>query len=161
MEKCFQILSKSEIDTKNIAKIISPLFHEGDLIILEGDLGSGKTHFVKGFAEGTHSQDAVTSPTFSIANFYRSTHAALLHIDLYRIESTEEFNDLGLAEYFDQSVTLVEWGKKFSDCFESYLLITFELQEDGCRLISFTSEGEMYNSKIDRIKDELINKGVC
>jgi len=161
MGKCFRVLSKSEFDTRNIAKKVSSVFHQGDIIILDGDLGVGKTYFVKGFTEGAHSQDLVTSPTFSIANFYRSTNNTLLHIDLYRIETVSEFYDLGLSDYFDRSIVLIEWGEKFSDCFEKYVLISFELLDSGYRRISFRSIGAIDDSKIDIIQKELAELEIC
>jgi len=158
MKKHFQILSESETDTKNIAKTIAPVFKIGDVLILEGDLGAGKTHFVKGFADGINSQNVVTSPTFSIANFYKSPAITLLHIDLYRINTLNEFYDLGLIDYFDQSVTMIEWGMKFEDYVEGFLLITIEICDDNSRLISFAGKGDNYNSIINSIEDILTKK---
>ena len=158
MKKHFQILSESESDTKKIATAIAPVFKMGDVLILEGDLGAGKTHFVKGFADGINSQNIVTSPTFSIANFYKSPAITLLHIDLYRINTLNEFYDLGLIDYFDQSVTMIEWGLKFEDYVDDYLLIKIEIHSDNFRLISFESNGDKYNSIIDIIKDVLTQK---
>ena len=158
MEKHFHILSECEADTKNIAKTIAPVFKMGDVLILEGDLGAGKTHFVKGFAEGINSKNVVTSPTFSIANFYKSPVITLLHIDLYRINTLNEFYDLGLIDYFDQSVTMIEWGMKFEDYVEDYLLVSIEIRDDNSRLITFESKGEKYNSIIDSIEAVLTKK---
>jgi len=158
MKKHFQIFSESETDTKNIAKTIASVFKIGDVIILEGDLGAGKTHFVKGFADGLNSQNIVTSPTFSIANFYKSPVITLLHIDLYRINSLNEFYDLGLIDFFDQAVTMIEWGLKFEGFADDYLLISIEILDNNSRLISFENKGEKYNSIIDSIKEVLTKK---
>jgi len=151
MSKTFQILSKSQEETINIARKAALCFHPGDLIILDGDLGAGKTHFVKGFTEGYNSQDLVTSPTFSIANFYRTGKFDILHIDLYRILTLGEFKDLGLTDYFDQSIVLIEWGLKFADYFDEYMLVSFESKGDNERLISFTGNSE----KIDELKNKI------
>jgi len=151
MSKTFQITSKSQEDTQNIARKIASSFHPGDLIILDGELGAGKTHFVKGFTEADNSQDLVTSPTFSIANFYRTAEFDILHIDLYRISTISEFKDLGLTDYFDQSIVLIEWGLKFADYFDDYVLISFESKGDNERLITFAGN----NEKIDEIKNKL------
>ena len=158
MKKHFQILSESESDTKNIAKTIASVFKMGDVLVLNGDLGAGKTHFVKGFADGISSQNVVTSPTFSIANFYKSPSTTLLHIDLYRINTLNEFYDLGLMDFFDQSVTMIEWGLKFENYVEDYLLITIEIRDNDSRLISFESKGDKHNSIIDNIENVLTQK---
>ena len=147
-----KIISNSEEDTKKIAKKIAPLFHAGDLILLEGDLGAGKTCFVKGFTDGRHSKDLVNSPTFSIANFYQSN---ILHIDLYRISNMDEFIDLGLFDYFAQSITLIEWGKKFAPCFEHFLTVSFEINNDNTRLLTFSSQGVIYDSKMNSLQEAL------
>ena len=158
MKKHFQILSESESDTKNIAKTIASVFKMGDVLVLDGDLGAGKTHFVKGFADGISSQNVVTSPTFSIANFYKSPSTTLLHIDLYRINTLNEFYDLGLMDFFDQSVTMIEWGMKFEDYVEDFLLVSIEIRDDNSRLISFTGKGDKYSSIINSIEDILTKK---
>ena len=145
-----------------IARKIAPLFRAGDVIILDGDLGAGKTCFVKGFTEGIHSQDEVNSPTFSIANFYRAkTQLDILHIDLYRIETIDELNDLGLFDYFDQSVTLIEWGNKFPDIFESYLFISFQINDDNIRVLRFECHGDNYTSIINEIQLLLKGDNIC
>jgi ATPase, YjeE family len=161
MKRDFQILSESEANTMNIAKTIASVFKMGDVIVLEGDLGAGKTHFVKGFADGVNSKNVVTSPTFSIANFYKSPVITLLHIDLYRINTLNEFYDLGLIDYFDQSVTMIEWGMKFEDFVDEFLLISIEIRDDNTRSISFESKGDKYNSIIDNIEDVLTKNQVC
>lgn len=139
----------------NIAREMASFFQAGDLIILDGDLGAGKTHFVKGFTGGYGSKDLVTSPTFSIANFYRTGRFDILHIDLYRISTIEEFQDLGLTDYFNQSVVLIEWGTKFADYFEDYMLISLESKGYNERSITFTGNSEKYDSIIDKLKNKL------
>jgi len=142
-------LSNSQEDTQKVAQKIARLFSAGDIIILHGDLGAGKTCFVKGFTKGCQSTDCVTSPTFSLAHFYKSNVVDILHIDLYRIETVDEFNDLGLTDYFDQSIVLIEWGEKFAACFEAYITISFEITGDNTRTITFTSNADKYDSLIN------------
>jgi len=161
MAEEFRIKSYSEEDTRKVAQKIARLFHLGDIIVLDGDLGAGKTYFVKGFTDGLQSKDLVSSPTFSIANFYRTDTSDILHIDLYRISNIDEFNDLGLSDYFDQSIVLIEWGKKFANYFEEYLLISFEINDDNTRTLTFTSESDKYNSIIDELKTILKGEELC
>jgi tRNA threonylcarbamoyladenosine biosynthesis protein TsaE len=86
------------------------------IVVLQGDLGAGKTTLVKGIAEGfiAASHDDVTSPTFTLIHEYRGPTASLYHIDLYRIDTPRELETLGLDDLMtDKSVLLIEWGEKF------------------------------------------------
>jgi len=161
MAEEFRFISNSEEATLKAAREIAKLFHPGDMIILDGDLGAGKTCFVKGFVEGYHSKDLVSSPTFSIANFYRTEASEILHIDLYRISNIDEFNDLGLYDYFDQSIVLIEWGKKFTDYFDDYLLISFDINDDNTRILTFTNQGDKFSLTIDGLKKLLKGDELC
>ncbi|MDR1097351.1 MAG: tRNA (adenosine(37)-N6)-threonylcarbamoyltransferase complex ATPase subunit type 1 TsaE [Tannerella sp.] len=158
MSESFQVLVKNENETEAMAAKIAANCQAGDLLILDGDLGAGKTHFVKWFVESLHAKDRVTSPTFSIANFYRTDRCNVLHIDLYRISTVNEFIDLGLDDYFGRSVTLIEWGEKFSSCFDEYLFISLHVNEDNSRLMTVSCKGEKYRSLTGRLTDE--TKGV-
>ena len=159
----FQIITKSENETKKTAKEIASFFQCGDLILLDGDMGTGKTYFVKGFAEGLGSIDNVTSPTFSIANFYKTENWDILHIDLYRISTILEFSDLGISDYFPQSIVLIEWGKKFADYFSDYVLISIEYfrEEKEFRKMTFTCKGDKYTSTINLLNHKLLNPFSC
>ena len=161
MAQGISIISKDEENTQAVARTIAPLFRSGDLIVLDGDLGAGKTYFVKGFAAGFQSQDPVNSPTFSIANFYRTTLSDILHIDLYRIATMDEFNDLGLVDYFNQSIVLIEWGKKFADYLDDHLLVSFIIENDNTRLITFEGIGERYGLLMDELKTTLKGGLLC
>ena len=144
-----------------IAHTIARLFHSGDVIILDGELGAGKTYFVKGFATGLHAEDPVSSPTFSIANFYRTKQTDLLHIDLYRIATMDEFTDLGLFDYFNQTITLIEWGMKFADYLEACLMISFFVKDDHTRVITFSNHGDKYMQQMNEIKQLLKGDALC
>ena len=156
MVEKFSIISDSEENTRLIAQKIAPLFRSGDILILDGDLGAGKTCFVKGFTDGLRSKDEVNSPTFSIANFYRTRQQFdILHIDLYRIETVDEFNDLGLFDYFEQSVTLIEWGKKYIAFFDACLIISFQIEDENKRVLIFEYQGNNSVSRMNEIKMQL------
>ncbi|MDR0742999.1 MAG: tRNA (adenosine(37)-N6)-threonylcarbamoyltransferase complex ATPase subunit type 1 TsaE, partial [Tannerella sp.] len=153
-----RITLKNENETRNVAAKIAGNCHIGDVLILDGDLGAGKTHFTKWFVESLKGEDIVTSPTFSIANFYRTDAYNLLHIDLYRISTIRELVDLGLDDYFYQSVTLIEWGKKFISWFDEYILISLHINNDGSRLMTVSCKGEKYKSLMDLLNHEI--KGI-
>jgi tRNA threonylcarbamoyladenosine biosynthesis protein TsaE len=83
----------------------------GDVVLLVGELGAGKTTFVRGMAEGTGSKAAVASPTFQLVRVYPG-RVQLAHIDLYRVENPTELADLGLEELADGGAVVVEWGER-------------------------------------------------
>src|SRR5260370_15223692 len=83
----------------------------GDVVLLVGELGAGKTTFVRGMAEGTGSKAAVASPTFQLVRIYPG-RVQLAHIDLYRVENPAELSDLGLEELADRAAVVVEWGER-------------------------------------------------
>lgn len=152
----YSIISKDENETMLFGKKIADFFSAGDIIILDGDLGVGKTYFTKGFSEAKKTQNHVTSPTFSIANFYNSDNCTILHIDLYRLETMNELKNLGLEDYFDRSIVIVEWGMKFSEFFNDYLLIKIEGIPNGensnIRKITVSADNNHYNNIIEKIK---------
>jgi tRNA threonylcarbamoyladenosine biosynthesis protein TsaE len=97
-------------DTQALAAGMAELAAPGDLLLLVGELGSGKTSFVQGFARGLGVVDQVTSPTFILARTYTG-RLRLHHLDVYRLDHLQEVVDLGLAEIVDDGgVTLIEWG---------------------------------------------------
>jgi tRNA threonylcarbamoyladenosine biosynthesis protein TsaE len=111
MKTC-EVITYNEMETLDLAKSLSSQFKKGDIILLDGALGVGKTQFVKGFCLGYHYSGEVTSPTFTLANIYENDHLKIIHLDLYRIESARDFINLGIMDYFDESVVLIEWGSK-------------------------------------------------
>jgi len=159
----FQIISNGEHETMHIAKAIAPLFSAGDLILLDGDLGTGKTHFVKGFSEGLGSHNQVTSPTFSIAHFYETAGMDLLHIDLYRIDTIGDFHDLALTDYFPQTIVMIEWGAKFSAHFDEFVQLTFGYvkNEKNKRELTFSFKGERSASLVSLMREKLPNLQPC
>jgi tRNA threonylcarbamoyladenosine biosynthesis protein TsaE len=103
--------SNSSEQTKKIAAEFSKKLKKGMVVGLFGDLGAGKTTFVQGLAQGMGlgKETYVTSPTFTLVNVYDP----LVHVDLYRIEKSNDFETLGLEDYFKSSVVVIEWAEKF------------------------------------------------
>ncbi len=126
--------SASAQETMEIACELGRLARSGDVVVLTGDLGAGKTQFSKGFAAGLGVDDEVTSPTFTIMVEYVGDELPLLHFDLYRLESVEALEDI---DYFGMlesgAVCLVEWGDKFPEALpEDYLEASFSIEaSDG------------------------------
>ncbi|MDR2414719.1 MAG: tRNA (adenosine(37)-N6)-threonylcarbamoyltransferase complex ATPase subunit type 1 TsaE [Odoribacteraceae bacterium] len=154
--KEFQLKSRSEDETREIAAILSTLFHAGEMIVLDGELGAGKTQFAKGFANALGCVDNVTSPTFSIANFYKTREWEILHVDLYRVETPEEYEALGLEDYFPRVVTLVEWGSKFPGYLDPSLAVSFARERGGdSRVLTITCANDAIGKSIERIMPRL------
>jgi tRNA threonylcarbamoyladenosine biosynthesis protein TsaE len=102
--------TKSADDTKALAGALAELARPGDLILLTGELGAGKTAFAQGFGAALGVVDPITSPTFTLVSQYEG-RLQLNHLDVYRLEQLAEVADLGLAEMLDDGgVTLIEWG---------------------------------------------------
>ena len=114
-------------ETRDLAQRIAGVAGAGDLILLSGGIGSGKTVFVKAFADAIGFQEVVVSPTFVLHAVYTSGRLAISHVDLYRLDHAQEIEAVGFADYFDESVTLVEWADKYRDFQPPYLAIRLDL----------------------------------
>ena len=105
----------SEAETGAVGRDLAARLHAGDVVLLYGDLGAGKTAFVKGLAEGLDvSRDDVSSPTFTLIQEYRGGRLTLYHADLYRLNDPREIEDLGLDEIAADGVLAIEWAEKLS-----------------------------------------------
>ena len=109
-------ISKSESDTYKIAAEFAATLNGGEIVLLSGELGAGKTAFVKGLAAALGITDEVTSPTFTLMNVYRGA-LTLYHFDVYRLHSGEEAYAAGLTEFFGEagSVSCIEWWENVAD----------------------------------------------
>ena len=105
-------LSRSAEQTKQIARDFAASLVGGETLLLQGDLGAGKTHFTKGLAEGLGIDELVTSPTFTLHNIYEGGRLVLNQFDFYRIDDPEEVELLGLTDYFStpDGVAAIEWS---------------------------------------------------
>lgn len=138
-----EFISRSEKETANFAKIIAAKSKGGDIFALQGDLGSGKTTFAKGFAAGLGIKKTVTSPTFVVMKEYPVTEDKrridkLIHIDAYRFCDVEDTLSIGLPEYIEdkKAVILVEWPEKVWPVIKNRAkLITFEYKNEHERTI--------------------------
>lgn len=139
------ILASHE-DTLNLGKKIGDVLKPGDILLLEGDLGAGKTTFTQGLAEGLGVDEFVNSPTFVIINEYFSGHLPLYHMDLYRLEDEAQLYDLGVEEYFfGNGVSVVEWPEIALPLLpEAYTRLTF-LREGQGREVKITTRGNDYH----------------
>ncbi len=140
MKTIAQITTNSAEQTERFAEEFASRLRGGEVLLLKGELGAGKTHFVKGLARGLGIDDVVTSPTFALHNEY---HGALTlnHFDFYRVENSEEVELLGLDEmFFDRdAVAAIEWSENVAD-----------LLPANCISVQITKTGD--NSRIITVK---------
>ncbi|MFV1998725.1 MAG: tRNA (adenosine(37)-N6)-threonylcarbamoyltransferase complex ATPase subunit type 1 TsaE [Acidimicrobiia bacterium] len=136
-----EIISSSPDETMALGRRFAPLLTAGDIVLLSGRLGSGKTLFVSGVAEGLGIREHVTSPTFVISRIYTDGFLPLVHADVYRLGSVAEFHDLELPDDGIDGAVLVEWGDVIASSMPSdRLTIDFAFEGDT-RRISFQPQG--------------------
>lgn len=124
--------SLCEEDTLDIGRELGQSVQKGDIFLLEGDLGVGKTVFAKGFAAGLGIKEPITSPTFTIIQEYTEGRIPLYHFDVYRIADVEEMYELGYEGYFfGEGVCLIEWAS-----------LIREILPEGCRVIHIEKDLE-------------------
>ena len=127
-----KFISKSEQDTINFAENFANQLHKKDIIVLSGDLGSGKTKFVQGILKHFGLENEISSPTFTIVNEYNANICPIYHFDVYRLADIDEFYAMGGEEYFENGICLIEWGEIIKDALPSnYIKITFSKNDDN------------------------------
>lgn len=147
-----KIKTNSTEQTHLLGNKIGSLVQENMVILLDGDLGAGKTTLTQGIAKGLGIQRNVTSPTFTIQKIYHGGRMNLYHIDAYRMEGIEQ--DLGFDEYFyDDGLTVIEWSQFMKYLIpENYLMISIHLLEDGSREFYFIAHGAEYEKLLEDLK---------
>ena len=148
-------ISKSEENTKNFAKQFATHLQKGDVLVLTGDLGSGKTKFTEGILSYFNLEDEISSPTFTIVNEYCKKDINIYHFDVYRLESSDEFYAIGGDEYFEKGICIIEWGELIQDALpQEYLHIKFERDNnnENSRIINIISYGNKYDSLLNNFK---------
>ena len=137
--KHYKFVSNNEFDTKNFAKKLASKLQPQDVIVLTGELGSGKTKFTEGFLSYFGLENEISSPTFTIINEYKKENVNIYHFDVYRLEDSSEFYEIGGEEYFENGICLIEWGELIEDALpKNYIHITFEKdnQNDNIRILN-------------------------
>jgi tRNA threonylcarbamoyladenosine biosynthesis protein TsaE len=131
-------ISKSAEETVAFGHTYGSDARKGDVFALRGDLGAGKTQFVKGFVAGLGSKADVTSPTFVLIHEYGDGRLPVYHFDFYRVESREALSRLGFDDYlFGDGVSLIEWADRYSAVIPSHAKwLSFELRDENTRVIT-------------------------
>lgn len=124
-------------DMERLGALAASLATAGMCFALVGDLGAGKTHWTKGFANGMSSDAQATSPTFGLVHEYRGGRLPIFHFDFYRLQSEDELIALGWDDYVDQEgIIIAEWAGKFPDLLPPQThWLHFTVQADGSRCI--------------------------
>jgi tRNA threonylcarbamoyladenosine biosynthesis protein TsaE len=139
------VTTTSADETKALGRRLAPLLTAGDIVVLAGRLGAGKTLFVSGVAEGLGIGERVTSPSFVIARTYGDGFLPLVHVDVYRLGSLAEFDDLELLDDGADGAVIIEWGQAIVDALPTdRLIVTLDMDGDD-RSISFEPEGTWCN----------------
>lgn len=133
-------ISQSAEETIAFGQSVAATLRRGDVLALCGELGAGKTHFVKGITSGLGADAAVTSPTFTLIHEYFGGRLPAYHFDFYRLDDEDETLKIGLDEYLDgDGVCLIEWADKFPALLPPHTRwLRFSHREDGARIIEET-----------------------
>lgn len=145
----FEYISHSAAETMNFAQNLASKLGIGDVIVLNGDLGSGKTKFTEGILKYFGLDNEISSPTFTIVNEYNTKDFNIYHFDVYRFADSSEFYAIGGEDYFSQGLCIIEWGTIISDALpDNYIEINFEKSDenDDYRLLKISTIGNKYNS---------------
>jgi len=141
LPQTMEYITNSERETFLLAKKLASSFKGNEVVLLEGELGSGKTIFAKGIAAGLGLKDVnqVCSPSYTLVNIYQAKYP-IFHIDLYRLDQDAEILDLGWEDYLERGVVIIEWAEK----------INFEL--DGLRVVLEIEDGDKRKIKITALE---------
>lgn len=127
-----QIITYSEEETKKVARDIAKKIGKTGVIVLEGELGAGKTKFTEGFLSYFGLENEISSPTFTIVNEYKNEKANIYHFDVYRLEDVEEFYAIGGDEYFSKGICIIEWGEIIKEALpQHYIKIAIQKDEEN------------------------------
>jgi tRNA threonylcarbamoyladenosine biosynthesis protein TsaE len=152
--KNFSLTSKSPGETTSLARVLARELRPGSIVCLHGDLGAGKTTFVKGMAASLGiDKEAVTSPTFVLMNIYEGKRS-LYHFDLYRLEDPKEIQGIGYEEFFyGEGISVIEWADKLKELYPTECLkIELRHKDAHTREIFFSAAGQKHGQMLRTFK---------
>lgn len=147
--KTFQFTSHSEAETMEFASNLAGKLHIGDIIVLSGNLGAGKTKFTEGFLRHFNLDNEISSPTFNIVNEYKNKDINIYHFDVYRLEDISEFYAIGGEEYFSTGICIIEWGDLIKEALPTdYIRISFGKidSDENIRILNIETFGSKYDN---------------
>lgn len=145
----YKFTSHSSKETMDFAYNLASKLHIGDVIVLSGELGAGKTKFTEGFLKYFDLDTEISSPTFNIVNEYKNEKITIYHFDVYRLEDVSEFYAIGGEDYFSSGICLIEWGEIIQEALPSnYIKINFEKDssDENIRYFNITTLGTKYDN---------------
>jgi tRNA threonylcarbamoyladenosine biosynthesis protein TsaE len=142
------ITARGAAETRSVAAALGRMLRVGDLVVLSGDLGAGKTTFVQGVARALGVEEPVTSPTFTIVQEYDAS-VPIAHVDVYRLQRIQELHDFGFEEMLEDRVVLVEWGDMVTPVLPSDRVeVHLEMDQDPeTRLITIDARGPQWANR--------------
>ena len=151
IEMEYKITTNGEFETIELAQNFESEKFENMIICLDGELGSGKTVFTKGFANALGIEESITSPTFTIIKEYLDGEMPLFHMDVYRLDGNTE--GVGIEEYFDKKgVVIIEWAKTIKDILpEERLEIKFKIVDENKRVMIIKPYGQKYEELCEEV----------
>lgn len=157
----FEFFSRSPEQTRRVGMRLGALLQRGDVICLDGDLGSGKTTLIQGLAAGWGSSDAVTSPTFVLINIYRRPDQEhLVHLDAYRLDHPDEAEALDLDALLADGTLVVEWANKILGSLpEEHLMIQMNFIQEEHRSMKFIANGTHYEKLLSSLQEYVYRGG--
>lgn len=155
-----KLRAQSQPETQGVARAIAGLVRAGDMIVLAGEMGAGKTLFTQAFGAALGVTEPITSPTFNLLHNYSGTRLSVHHADLYRLERTGELADLGLTELQESGgVVIVEWGDIVGDALGEGLIVRLlhspDVSEADLRAIEILGRGQQWASRWEKLRQAL------
>ena len=149
-----KIILNNEKETIEFGKSLAEFLTSNDILVLTGDLGSGKTKLTEGILTYFGLEKEISSPTFTIVNEYTNSDINIYHFDVYRLSDSSEFLEIGGDEYFGKGLCIIEWGEIISDVLPpNYIHLNFErdFSDDNKRILNIEFIGEGGNNIEDFI----------
>ena len=149
--KTYTFTSHNSSETMKFASELASTLHVGDVVVLSGELGAGKTKFTEGFLKYFGLDNQISSPTFSIVNEYKKDNIHIYHFDVYRLEDVDEFYAIGGDEYFSSGISIIEWGELIKDALpKDYIEIVFHKDDndENLRILDIYLHGNKYENII-------------
>jgi len=148
--------------TEDAGRLFAKILDCGDVVLLGGELGAGKTTFVSGIARGLGYNENTGSPSFTIINIYSRSKSMLVHADFYRLDGIEDILNTGIEDYIysKNAITCIEWGDKIKDFLKkdyAEICFDYELSDKNTRIINIKSRSPLWDRKINKLRKHIKN----